>query len=171
MRGAVLCNGPSKSLYNPSDRIHYDHVIGCNVPWTAVDSTVVLDENIIRLWAKRPELITVPTYFSEHAWNEVKVLRQGEFFAKYKKGIIHPKYPYHSSGHNAVEILIREQYTEIDIYGCDSWFSTVGRSWTRTHIADGGVKDGDMTAIEGWRHRWREIMWSHPHVKVNFIQP
>ena len=167
MKCAVLCNGPSRILYEPSAK--YGFVIGCNIPWTVVDATVVLDEQIVRLWAKNPDLITVPTYFSVKAWQETDAVKKRDFFRPFLIKTINPKYPYHSSGHNAVEQVIDKGYTDIDIFGCDSWFSRVGRSYTRTHIKDGGVVDGDMRSIEGLRNRWKEIMDKHPEVNLNFI--
>ena len=167
MKCAVLCNGPSRILYEPS--AEYGFVIGCNIPWTVVDATVVLDEQVVRLWAKNPDLITVPVFFSVKAWAETDAVKKRDFFIPYLIKMINPKYPYHSSGHTAVEQVIDKGYTDIDIFGCDSWFSKVGRSYTRTHIKDGGVVDGDMRNIEGWRNRWKEIMDKHPEVNLNFI--
>ena len=167
MRCAVLCNGPSRSLYVPSTE--YGFVMGCNIPWTTVDATIVLDEEVVRLWAKKPDLITVPTYFSVKAWQETDAIKKRDFFRPFLVKTITPKYPYHSSGHNAVEQVIAKGYTNIDIFGCDSWFSKVGRSYTRTHIKEGGIVDGDMRHIEGWRTRWKEIMDKHSEVTLNFI--
>jgi len=167
MKCAVLCNGPSRILYEPSTE--YGFVIGCNIPWTKVDATVVLDEEVVREWAKNPDLITVPTYFSVKAWAETDGIKKRDFFRPFLIKTITPKYPYHSSGHNAVEQVIDKGYTDIDIFGCDSWFSSVGRSYTRTHIKQGGIVDGDMRHIEGWRNRWKEIMDKYPEVTLNFI--
>jgi hypothetical protein len=167
MKAAVLCNGPSRNLYESSTE--YDFVIGCNIPWTKVDATIVLDEQVVRLWAKNPELITVPTYFSVKAWQETDAIKKRDFFRPFLIKIINPRYPYHSSGHNAVEQVIDKGYKHIDIFGCDSWFSEVGLSYTRTHIKDGGIADGDMKHIERWRDRWKEIMEKHPEVTLNFI--
>ena len=167
MKCAVLCNGPSRILYEPSTE--YGFIIGCNIPWTKVDATVVLDEEVVREWAKNPDLITVPTYFSVKAWAETDGIKKRDFFRPFLIKTITPKYPYHSSGHNAVEQVIDKGYTDIDIFGCDSWFSSVGRSYTRTHIKQGGIVDGDMRHIEGWRNRWKEIMDKHPEVTLNFI--
>ena len=168
MKAAVLCNGPSRVDYKPSSE--YTYVIGCNIPWTDVDCTVILDEEVIRLWANNPALITVPAYFSEKAWRETDGIKKRDFFRTFLIEIIKPKYPYHSSGHNAAEIAIKKGFKEIDIYGCDSWFSSIGISYTRTHIKQGGIANGDMRHIEGWRSRWKEIMDKHPEVTLNFIR-
>ena len=167
MRGAVLCNGPSRVSYVPDC---HDFVIGCNIPLTKVDATVVLDENVIKLWSKNPDLITVPTYFSVKAWMYTDEIKKRDMFRPYLVKTINPKYPYHSSGHNAAEVAIKNGCTSLDIYGCDSWFSTIGTSYTRNHIIQGGIANGDMKAINGWRKRWQEIIDSNPNVKINFIQ-
>lgn len=167
MKCAVLCNGPSRILYEQS--AEYGFLIGCNIPWTKVDATVVLDEQVVRLWAKNPDLITVPTFFSVKAWQETDAVKKRDFFRQFLIKIVNIKLPYHSSGHIAVEQAIDKDYTDIDIFGCDSWFSEIGKSYTRTHIKDGGIVDGDTRSIEGWRNRWKEIMDKHPEVKLNFI--
>ena len=167
MKCAVLCNGPSRILYEPSTE--YGFIIGCNIPWTKVDATVVLDEEVVRAWAQNLDLITVPTYFSVKAWQETDVLKKRNLFKPFLIQLITPKYPYYSSGHAAVEQVIAKGYTDIDIFGCDSWFSSVGISYTRTHIKEGGIVDGDMKHIEGWRNKWQEIMDKNPNVTLNFI--
>lgn len=165
MAAAVLCNGPSRVAYQPSSK--YNFVIGCNIPWTTVDATVVLDEQVIRLWNKKPTLITCPTYFSTKAWMETDAVRNREFFRTYFAGMVKPKYPYHSSGHNACEVAINLGHVVIDVYGCDSMFSNETYSYTRTFIKNGG---GNQKHINGWRTRWQEIQDSHPNVMINFVK-
>lgn len=168
MKAALLCNGPSRVAYR--SREGYDYVIGCNIPWTDVDSTVVLDKEVIDKWAKQPDLIQVPTHFSVDAWRHTDAIKKRYIFRPYLLGLITPKYPYHSSGHNAAEILIKMGYNQIDIYGCDSWFSDVTQSFTRTIITKKHSSDGSMKHIIGWRKRWKEIMDNNPNVEINFIQ-
>ena len=170
MKAAVLCNGPSRTAF--SGRGNYDLVIGCNIPWTDVDYTVILDQQVVRLWGKRPGLITVPVYFSEKAWAETHKAPPGRsFFRPFLAEIIRPKYPYHSSGHNACEVAIRRGAKSVDVYGCDSWFSHCTISYTREHIKEGGATPGDMKHIIGWRNRWKEIMQNHPDINISFIEP
>lgn len=168
MKAALLCNGPSRISYKPTES--YDYVIGCNIPWTNVDSTVILDKEVIDKWAKQPDLINVPAHFSVEAWRYTDAIKKRDIFRPYLLGLITPKYPYHSSGHNAAEILIKMGYEEIDIYGCDSWFSDVTQSFTRTIITKKHSSDGSMKHIIGWRNRWKEIIENHPEININFIQ-
>ena len=167
MRGAVLCNGPSRIAYKPGG---YDFVIGCNVPWTEVDATVILDENVVKIWAENPDLIKVPAYFSVKAWMYTDEIKKRAMFEPYLIELITPKYPYHSSGHNAAEAAIRKGCTDLHIYGCDSWFTEIADSYTRNYVKKGGIVNGDMRAIKGWRDRWQEIMDKYPEVKINFIR-
>jgi hypothetical protein len=164
MKAAVLGNGPSKELF--TCRKEYEFVIGCNIPWTAVDATIVLDKEIIEKWAKNPELIQCDTYFSVDAWRHTDSIKKRDIFRPYLKELITPKYPYHSSGHNACEVSIKLGYKFIDIYGCDSWFSDVTLSHTRKYIKNGGACAKHIT---GWRNRWKEIIEKHPEVEINFI--
>jgi hypothetical protein len=53
MKCAVLCNGPSRSAYNPEKE--YAYRIGCNIPWTKVDCTVILDPQMVKVLIKNNE--------------------------------------------------------------------------------------------------------------------
>ena len=166
MKTAVLCNGPSRNLFNSSDGYHY--IIGCNVPWTKVDATVVLDENVIDRWAKEPELITVPTYFSRKAWMHTDSIKKRSFFEKYFIDIVDILPEYDTSGHNAVKCAIKRGAVEIDIYGCDSWFEQTIVSYTHKYFKNLNPDDSKKHVI-GWRKRWQEIIDGNPTVKINFI--
>lgn len=170
MKCAVLCNGPSKVLYQ--GRLDYNYVIGCNIPWTECDSTVVLDGLVIDTWNSKRQLITVPVHFGTEAWKRAKQLDE-LFFSQYNKEIINVDPTYHSSGHNAVEIMIRCGYKTIDVYGCDSWFKDDASSTTHSIVIrpEGPnyplrIKD----RIVGWRVRWEQLIESNPEVKINFIK-
>jgi hypothetical protein len=167
LKAAVLCNGPSRKLYK--SRQGYDFVIGCNFPWTDVDATVVLDKEVVKKWSKDLSLITCETYFSVEAWRYTDSLKKRELFRPYFKDIINPKYPYHTSGHNACEIAIKLGYTDIDIYGCDSYFSNVTKTYTRTLITTKHASDGSSKHIIGWRKRWNEIISNNTDVNIEFI--
>lgn len=165
MKAAVLCNGPSRSAYNPDKE--YAFRIGCNIPWTKVDCTVVLDEQVVRKWAKQQDLITVPTYFSVKAWRETDLLGR-EFFRQFLIDLVEPLPEYDSSGHVACSQAIKKGYKDIDIYGCDSWFTQNVDSYTRQFIKSNTIHTPDTHSI-GWRKRWKQIMDNNPDVKLNFI--
>ena len=157
MRCAVLCNGPSRIDYRPSTE--YNYVIGCNIPWTAVDSTVILDANVLEKWQ-------FPTkfYASVTAWRE---LQDRNKFAEHFLGFIDTSPDYDTSGHAACRKVLEMNPTVINIYGCDSWFSNNTESYTHQYVDSRAV---DMTKnVSVWRSRWYSLMDSHKNVKFNFI--
>jgi hypothetical protein len=163
---AILCNGPSRSSYNPDTE--YAYRIGCNIPWTKVDCTVVLDEEVVRLWHRNHDLITVPTYFSVKAWRETASLGRA-FFEPYLIQLVEPRPEYDSSGHVACSQMIKLGYTDIDIYGCDSWFRQNVESYTHDFVKSKTIYTADGHVI-GWRRRWNEIIKNNPSVTLNFIK-
>lgn len=170
MRAAVLCNGPSKISYLGRDG--YDYVIGCNIPWTKCDSTVIVDGLVVDTWNNDRNLVTVPVHYGTQAWNRARTLDE-EFFSMYYKEVIDVDPTYHSSGHNAAEIMIRYGFMTIDIYGCDSWFNGDASSTTHSIVIrpEGPnyplrIKD----RVVGWKIRWKQMIENNPKVTINFIR-
>lgn len=167
MKAACLCNGPSRVAYAPNN--DYRFVIGCNIPWTRVDATVVLDSEVVDVWAKQPDVITCPTYFSVDAWRRTDAIKKRHLFLPLFADLVKKSStPYQSSGHIAVAILINKGYNTIDVYGCDSWFSYDVSSYTRSFV-QANLISNPLKHIEGWRARWIDICNSHPDVTLNFI--
>lgn len=166
MKCAVLCNGPSRVAFQ--SREGYDFVIGCNIPWTEVDATVVFDRDIVNYLAKHPDHINYKIYFSRHAWMHTDTIRKRPLFKDAFAGIIDPKYPFYSSGHGATETAIQRGATSIDIYGCDSWFEYNLTSHTH-QISDTSYPNKEK-CIDEWRIKWNNIMNSNRHVKIEFIR-
>lgn len=164
MKAAVLCNGPSRKDFDGS--VRYDYRIGCNIPWTKVDATVVLDIDVVDKWLKN-KIPNAPTWFSEHAWRETK-FKDRNYFKDSFLGIVKPLPEYDSSGHVACSKAIELGYTEIDIYGCDSWFTDITDSYTHQYT-DTRPKDRSKHII-GWRARWNTIINANPNVVINFIR-
>ena len=167
MKCAILCNGPSRVDYQPS--LEYDYVIGCNVPWTKVDATVVLDEHVVYRWANEPELIQCKAYFSRKAWMETDAIKKRNFFLPFLIEVIDVLPEYDSSGHHAARCAIRRGATHLDIYGCDSWFEQNIVSYTHKYFKNLNPDDSKKHVI-GWRKRWKEIMDGSPNVQFNFIR-
>jgi len=165
MKVAVLCNGPSRVVFR--DSLEYDYVIGCNIPWTVVDATVILDPEIIHYMGLHPELIKIPAYFSRKAWMITDEIKKRKLFDPYLIELINPKYPYPSAGHVAVEVMIRNGATTIDIYGCDSWFADTIESCTHDYV---NTSDETKRCIGAWRTRWNQIIEDNPNVTLNFIK-
>lgn len=163
MRAAVLCNGPSRVLFNST--AGYSYLIGCNIPWRQVDSTVVLDIGVVDSWLKN-KIPPTPTWFSEHAWRETKFKDRNYFMSSFL-GLVKPLPEYDSSGHVACSKLIELGYDDIHIYGCDSWFTNITDSYTHQY-SDTRAKDTSKHII-GWRNRWNSIINNHPEIKITFI--
>jgi hypothetical protein len=164
MKAAVLCNGPSRIDYN--ENMKYDYVMGCNIPWATVNATVVLDIGVVDKWLKN-KIPNVPTWFSEHAWRETK-FKDRSYFMKSFLGIVKPLPEFDSSGHVACSKLIHLGYKEINIYGCDSWFTEVTDSCTH-HYVDTRPTDTSHHIV-GWRKRWNDIIDANPDVRITFIR-
>ena len=163
---AVLCNGPSRSAYDPSKE--YAYRIGCNIPWTKVDCTVILDPQMANLIASDMSLIDCKIYFSENAWEHVKdkSVFKDVFLgtiAKTKKGM--------SSGHLACSKILELGYTDIDIYGADAMTTgdirsnNVRKSYTRKFLDSDGIN-----MSPNWRTNWNRLIEQYPNVKFNFIK-
>ena len=165
MRGAILCNGPSRKLYNPGG---YDYVIGCNVPWTNVDATVIIDIDMVKHLANNPELIKYKIYFGRDAWRYTDGINKRKHFLNYLHEIVDPKPPFYSCGHMALQILLNEGYNEIDIYGCDSRFTKTLESYTHQYT-DSSNNDLEK-CINAWNVRWDNMIKNNPNANINFIR-
>ena len=171
MKCAILGNGPSRSLYSPSKQ--YDYCIGCNIPWAVTDCTVIIDKDVMAAWSKNLDLIKCSVWltnsaysisgrmFINHPTKYLKTyLKQNNLvngFKQHKVG--------HSSGHLAAQVAIDLGYTEIDLYGFDSYFSNTMESYTLKHVAT--IPDN---RVESWRKIWNSIISSNPDVVFNFIR-
>jgi hypothetical protein len=164
MKAGVLCNGNSRSLFSSADG--YDYLIGCNIPWRQVDANVILDIQVVQKWYKQKDLINAPTYFSEPAWRETR-FKERKFFEPYFLGLVKQLPEHDSCGHVACRKVIELGYTEIDIYGCDSWFEYNNESNTHQWVDSRSIDSKKQ--IDAWRKYWNKIIDSHPEVKINFI--
>ena len=160
MRTALLGNGNTRS-YFPHTTDRYDYVIGCNVPWRQVDSTVVIDVNVL-------EKLTTPFrfYASRKAWIECSNKSKDRLIG-YLIELFDTLPDYDSAGHAAARQLIKLGATEIDIYGCDSWFEYNTESYTHQWVDSRSI---DMSKnVSVWRARWYDLMAKHPQISFNFI--
>lgn len=160
MKTALLGNGNSRILYTPQPN-RYDYVVGCNIPWTKVNSTVVMDVSVL-------DNIDVPVkfYASRKAWLECSNKSKDRLIG-YLIGVFDALPDYDSAGHAAARQLIKLGATEIDIYGCDSWFDNNTDSYTHQWIDSRSI---DMSKnVSVWRARWYELMAKHPQIRFNFI--
>lgn len=169
MKCAVLCNGPSRVAYKtPND---YDLVIGCNIPWTDCNFTVISDKALVDVWNANRDTIECDTYMGTEAAEYAKQLDY-EFFNPKILGTLKIQSHYHSSGHTAVELAMKLGYNDIDIYGCDAYFGKNPDSYTRQYIPINSPNQ-ELRAVDkmiGWRVRWQLLVDDNPQCRFNFIR-
>ena len=159
MKVALLCNGPSRVAFK--SELGYNYIIGCNTPWTKVDATVVIDYNVLDK-VENP----VNLYCSRRAWRECPEKQRSRWIG-YLVKLFDSLPEYDSAGHAAARILLEMGATEIDIYGCDSWFLNNTESYTHKYVDS--RSDNMSKHVSVWRQRWYELMGQNPNVKFNFI--
>lgn len=170
MKAACLCNGPSRISYEPSDE--YQFVIGCNVPWTKTDATVVVDDVVIMKWNENRSIINTKVFYSVEAWKKACELDK-PFFEQFYAGEVKHGRHYDSSGHTAVRTLIDLGYTDIDIYGCDAYFRRNVDTYTSNFITRDASPNGEMRKVQravGWKIQWDLMRDDYPLVNLNFIR-
>lgn len=149
LKGAVLGNGPSRDNYDYSA----DVVIGCNIPGEgfSVDATVICDPEVVWLLKNNPQLVHCPLVLSTIAYEKLKELRIIDNFEVLD--VFKPK-PWYTSGHYAAEYLVDIiECRTVDVWGCDSYFSS-----QTTSITDGLLpKTGDVF-LRQWRDSWDKIV-------------
>lgn len=173
MKAALLCNGPSRVAFQ--SREEYDYVMGCNIPWTDVDGTVILDVGVARYYATQ-ETRNYKVFLNNDCWNTLKGFkRSGVKVTSYMIAentlgrIIENAKQFYSSGHMAALELIRMGATEIDIYGCDSYFEDVIDSFTWQYVPSNASDNHKANQLIGWRKNWNLIKGQF-NVKLNFIK-
>jgi hypothetical protein len=169
MRGAVVANGPSRFVFASSDG--YSYSIGCNIPWTKVDATVILDSNVIERWSRDLNLISCPAFFTTRAWRSTDEYKIREYILNTNLFIdLIPDAPeFYSAGHVAAMIMCENDFTELDIYGVDSMFENTVESFTNTLINDHNP-DSEIQRIVNWRLNWDKLQNDYPKVTFNFIR-
>lgn len=164
MKGAVIGNGPSRENYE--DR-GYDLIFGCNIPNSeiAIDATVISDTEIVYVLKNSPSLIKIPIIVSDKA---LEKLKQYKLNTRYQISATFKSLQGFNSAHYAALRLIDLGCTEIDIWGCDSYFSVVGDSLTDIFV-EPQPEDTKQKLIKNWRIVWDKIMKSHPDVMFTLI--
>jgi hypothetical protein len=168
MKVAVLCNGPSRSAYDPNKE--YAYRIGCNIPWTKVDCTVILDPGMVEMIAKDRSLIDCDIYFGKDAWEAIspEVKREVQDLSL---GIINYTRKGRSSGNVACLKAVELGYKDIDIYGADAF--TCNNTMNNTHDKSytRNFKDHEgMNMTPDWRLEFTRMIEGNPNVSFNFIK-
>jgi len=169
MKAAVVCNGPSRFAFQ--ENLGYNYIIGCNIHWTKVNATVILDGNVIHRWAGDPNLISCPAFFTTKAWRTTDEVKFREYILNNNLFIdMMPDAPeFFSAGHVAAQIMCENDFTELDIFGVDSMFKDTVESFTNTLVYDHNP-DSELQRIVNWRLNWDKLQNDYPEVTFNFIK-
>ena len=169
MKAAVVCNGPSRFAFQ--ENLKYNYTIGCNIPWTKVDSTVILDSNVVERWSRDLNLISCPAFFTTRAWRSTDEYKIREYILNNNLFIdLMPDVrEFFSAGHVAAQIMCENEFTELDIFGVDSMFEDTVVSFTNT-LVDDYNPDSERQRIVNWRINWDKLQKDYPEVIFNFIR-
>jgi hypothetical protein len=169
MKAAIIGNGPSRLAFTSSNQ--YSYTIGCNIPWTTVDSTVILDSNVIERWARDLKLISCPAFFTARSWRTTDEIKIRDYIINNNLFIeLISDYPeFYSAGHIAAQIMCKKEFTELDLYGIDSMFTNTVKSFTNTLVHDKNP-DSEHQRIVNWRKNWDKLQNDYPDVIFNFIE-
>lgn len=169
MKAAVVCNGPSRFAFQ--ENLKYNYTIGCNIPWTKVNSTVILDSNVVERWSRDLNLISCPAFFTRKSWMATDELKIRNYILEHNLFIgLLPQYPeFYSAGHVAASIVCKNNYKELDIFGVDSMFEDTVVSFTNT-LVDDHNPDSERQRIVNWRINWDKLQKDYPEVIFNFIR-
>lgn len=168
MKAAVLGNGKSRFLYtNPNE---YDYVIGCNIPWTTVNDTVIIDEKVVEYLYnnKQKYKYSHKTIFSRKAWIKIVEMQAEYYFSPYIASIIEMEEGIDSSAHIALKyVLSLNEFSTIHLYGCDSRWS--GDMSSRTHQYVNNKPPDQSATLSLWNSRWDTILKQNMTVDIVFI--
>ncbi len=173
MKAALLCNGPSRFAFKSKEG--YNYVMGCNIPWCDVDGLTMIDVSVARYYATN-ELPSCQVFLSDICWNVLKGFRKDGIkltdylISKNLLGaIVDTPKEFYSTGHIAALQLIELGATEIDIYGCDSYFEEVIDSITWQYVPSTASDKHKAKQIIEWRKNWAFIQ-NENNIKMNFIK-
>jgi hypothetical protein len=177
MKAALLCNGPSRFAYKePND---YNYVMACNIPWVdKVDGTVILDKGVARFIAgdisKIPKgcrlylTLQASQILKGYSHEGVKLdqwLCSNNMFGDH----VDTLGKFYSSGHMAAVQLAKLGYSDIDVYGCDSYFDATVESYTWQYVDDLATEKTRSDRVLKWRENWN-LIEKNFNVKFNFIR-
>jgi len=168
-RGNVLCNGPRWKHYKPNGL----YTMGCNFPPVPVDATSIIDRDVIRVWATdNVKMLTNKVVLNRASSETIKEHRR--FFSLEQNtikvlGTVNVLRNYYSSGHWAAYAMIRLGFTELDIYGCDSYFDVDIGSYTDNFV-EKGKPNYNPKFVGEWRKSWKRLSQEEGKgVTFNFI--
>ena len=153
-KGNVLCNGPRRKYYTPNGL----YTMGCNFPPVAVDATSIIDREVINTWVAGKAPMLTNTVVLNNATTET-VKQNRKYFAQntiHILGTFNVLRNYYSSGHWAAFAMIKLGFTDLDIYGCDSWWDIDIGSYTDNFI-EKGKPNYNPKFVGEWRKSWDRL--------------
>ena len=113
-------------------------------------------------------------FVTKQAWRTTDEVKFRNFITnRYYIEIIDSEYKLpeiYSTGHAAAKIACNMNYNELDIYGCDSYFTDTVKSYTNDFVVDINI-DSEQQRINTWRLHWDTLQKDYPHITFNFIKP
>lgn len=168
MKVAVLGNGKSRFLFTTPKE--YDYIIGCNIPWTDVDTTVIIDEKVVEFLYKNKQKFEYRqnTIFSRKSWTKVLEIQAEDYFLPNFNSIVEMSEGIDSSAHIALKhALTLDGISSVHVYGCDSrWTDNIS---SRTHVYVNNKPPNETVAVSVWNSRWDEIIQNSKNVEILFI--
>lgn len=163
MKGVVLGNGPSRKYYDRSG----DFVLGCNIPndQFSVDATVICDEEIVWVLKADLTLIQVPVIISKKVFEKMKELKIVDNFNIHH--VFTPK-DWYSTAHYAAEYLLDFGCSEVDVWGCDSFFENNIASETDKYVPKQDTVGDRFT--RQWRQVWFDFVHKYGQERINLIK-
>ena len=179
----IFGSGPSRKSYVPNDLPS----IGCNFPWTKVQSTLMIDTEAIDKLCLNTSLIEVETnlilhkdiYYYLLQTNKIHLLKN-KIHSIFKLKESTQKFKL-SSGHNACLYMISNGFNKLNIYGCDNFFGddTCLENISHDKSLPNYIENAflqicsiDVLTERGifWRGYWHKMIKQYPHVEFNFIK-
>jgi hypothetical protein len=171
----ILGNGPSRKSYSPNGLTN----IGCKVPWAPAEFTIIKTLPVINKLISTPtliplatKLILLRTVFDYIIKNNFELHFKNRIADVYDLGL----YELTNSVQDACLWVIKQGITEINIYGCDSYFGDTDLTDSYSHL-EGTEHYLDKTAVEiveekmqSWKNQWEIIVTYNPNIKFNFIK-
>ena len=184
----ILGNGPSVSLFNPSDWPDTDVRVGCNFsdPTLSPQYTVIVDIRAMRQFRGGSDSgyrLSIPAVLSDRAYNHISDSRGGwdripndlinvvDVIPLIRDKSISKDMAMNSGQHAAVYAIgktnAQETGESVHLWGCDSFWTDDIRSSTDYIVGHRRSPDGSRTRkriIPPWHEYWRKIFTEYPTV-------
>lgn len=175
----VVGNGPSWTDFRKINS--EDFVIGCNMTKCPdADVTMLTDIKLytqwmhLLRWKRDAEIINVPVIASNKVVEHMSVTEDNrlQVYSTYEK-VFGAEPLQLSSGHYGVLWAIDNGYTDIHVWGIDSYFKNHIYSYTDERIKSDLKKDPERVknVADRWVIEWDKIIADHPEIRITLHAP